>query len=81
MKGQSLCSVKHGGHLEHLFCASPPEQKEQFPQNMVDSKSKIVKIVPIGNGSHLDNLFCTSSPETKGQLTRNLARSIGETCR
>ena len=44
----------HGCHLENLFFASSPEPKGQLSQNLVGSfgvtrRSKIAKIVPIGN--------------------------------
>ena len=49
----------HGSHLENLFFASSPEPKSQLTPNMVGSigvtcRSKIAKIVPIGNpqGGH-----------------------------
>ena len=49
----------------------------------VTYRSKIAKIVPIGNPRwrHLENLFFVSSPEPKGQLTPNLLGSIRVTCR
>ena len=55
-------------------------------KHRVICKSKIAKIVPIGNPrwllwGHLENLFFTSSPEPKGQLIWNLVGSIGMTCR
>ena len=46
----------HGSHLENLFFASSPEPKGQLTPNMLGSigvtcRSKIAKIVPIGNPS------------------------------
>ena len=82
---------RHGRHLENIFFASSPEPKGQLTPNWLGSigvtcRSKIAKIVPIGNqdgchGSHLENLFFASSPEPKGQLTPYLLGSIRVTCR
>ena len=46
----------------------------------VTCRTKIAKIVPIGNprchhGYHLENLFFASSPELKGKLTGRTHRS------
>ena len=78
---------RYGGHLGNLSFASSPERKGHLTQNLVESigvtcRSKIVKIVPIGNPRwppwrHLENQFFASSPEPKGQLTRNFVGSIG----
>ena len=47
-------STRHGRNLENLFFASSPEPKGQLTQNLLGSirvtcRSKIAKIVPIGN--------------------------------
>ena len=50
----------------------------------VTCRSKITKIVPIGNrrrGGHLENLFFASSHVPKSKLTWNLVGSIRVTCR
>ena len=75
----------------HLFFASSPEPKGQLTPNLLGSirvtcKSKIAKIVPIGNqdgrhGSHLEHLFFASTPKPKSQLTPNFVGSIGMTYR
>ena len=51
----------HGRHLANLFWISSPELKGQLTRNLISSRSKIVKIVSIGN---LENLFWIS-PEPK----------------
>ena len=72
-----------------LFASSEP--KGLLTINWVGSigvtyRSKIAKIVPIGNPRwppwwHLENLVFASSPKPKSQLTPNLLGSIGVTYR
>ena len=69
--------------LKIYFFASSPEPMGQLTCNLVGSivvirRSKIAKIVPIGNPrwGHLENLFFTSSSEPNDQLACNLIGSI-----
>ena len=68
-----------------LFCASSLEPKSKLNRNLVgrigiSCRSKIVKIVSIGNPRWPQSYFALLS-EPKGQLTRKLVGSIGATSR
>ena len=82
---------RHGCHLENLFFASSPELKDQLSRNLVGiievtCRSKIAKIVPIGNTRWLPQLpswkaILNFFSWIEGQLSWNLIGSIGVTFR
>ena len=86
--------IQDGSHVTILkiyFVASSPEPKSHLTWNFVriievSCRSKIVKIVPIGNTRWLSQLpswkaFLNYFSWIEGQFSRNLIASIGMTCR